>query len=297
MQELTASVRALTRVHHRYFQKFRPDDDAGLFTVKLYDQLLRLPLRSDERAQLMFYRAELLWEIGRFLDAEAGYRGVVELLPGGEYARSAAYDRVLAAKAHLDKRPSPNAEAIKRRLNPPARPVESPRVDVARCPTFSGLCLPATSEPFTVDEQRWMSAIDDYLKVIPLPSPALLALVPAASSLDFDSGREVRTAEHMLEERAAVAFDGAMLCAQRGRPDVRPRLETALELSSGGPMGRFDLLAAVLIDHVVQHEPEALLPLLERLQADRRGERIRPVLVKARTQVMAATPAVPVTTH
>jgi hypothetical protein len=290
LKDLTDVVQALTAARHRYFQKFGADDDAGLFTVELYDQLLRLPHTTDERARLTFFRAEILWDIGHFRDAEVGYRRVVELAPAGEYATTCAYNRVLAAKAHLEKRGSPNQESRDRRQaerRHPQHPMPEPPHAAVKCATFSGLCLPAVSEPFSADEQLLIDAVDAALNM-PLPPPAVLVLTRAPATVD--DADVVRAARRMLEERAAVAFDGALLSVKRGQPDARPRLEAALDLASGGVIGRFDLIAAILVDHVVQRDPGALLPLLDRLQADLRGDRIHPILIDARARAQATSP-------
>jgi hypothetical protein len=291
LKDLTDVVRALTAARHRHFNKFRPADDAGVFTVELYDQLLRLPHTTDERARLSFFRAEMLWNIGHFRDAEAGYRRVLELAPAGEYARTSAYDRVLAAQAHLKKRPSPNQELRDRREEGQRRhPLPPPPRDTPVCDTFSTHCFPAVSEPFTADEQLVIDAVDAYLYFVPLPAPALLALARARSFVG--DGAEVGEAHHMLEERAGVALDGGILSARRGHRDARARLEMALDLETNVYFTqRFDFIAVFLVDHVAVHEPATLLPLLDRLEADPRSGRIRQVLAKARAQ--ATSPPTP----
>jgi hypothetical protein len=289
LKELTDVVRALTLARHRHFNKFRPADDAGLFTTELYDQLLRLPHAADERARLTYFRTEMLWEIGRFRDAEAGYRRVIELDPAGELARRAAVNRVFAAKAHLKKRPSPNQEKRdhreKERLHPQLRPPPPPPRDTPVCDTVSSHCFPVVSEPFTADEQLVIDAVDAYLTFMPLPPPTLQAL--ARAPLSRDKAEDVRQARHTLEERAAVALDGGELSARRGHPDARARLETVLDLDNGDDAQRFEFIAAFLVDHVAVHEPATLLPLLDRLDADPRSSgrlRERLVDVRARAQ-------------
>jgi hypothetical protein len=293
LKDLTDVVRTLTAARHRHFGKFRPVDNAGVFTVELYDQLLRLPHTTDKRARLTLFRAELLWDIGHFRDAEAGYRRVTELAPAGEYARLSAFNRVLAAQATMEKRPSPNQEMRDRReeeqRHPRRGPLPPPPRDTPVCDTVSTHCFPAVSEPFTADEQLVIDAVDAYLYFMPLPAPALLARARAPSFIgDAD---EVHQARLILDERARIALEGGILSARRGHRDARARLEMALDLETGKYSTQFDVIAAFLVDYVAVHEPATLLPLLDGLDADRRSSsRLRERLVKARALAQTTSP-------
>lgn len=90
--------------HHRYAQKFRKLTDYEQ-ALAFYDRVLVLPISADDHYRLSFFRAELLYDLGRWDLAHAGYNSVVKERPDGEYNFVCAYNSVLTAEHLVSCRP------------------------------------------------------------------------------------------------------------------------------------------------------------------------------------------------
>lgn len=98
--------------HHRAAQKSKKHDEYVVARAG-YDAYFALPgMKATENAErFTFFRAELLWDLGEWRAAAAGYQEIVERWPMGEYAITCAYNDVLAWEKVVNKEPAPRVNA------------------------------------------------------------------------------------------------------------------------------------------------------------------------------------------
>ena len=93
-----ASLRELAAAAHRQGQRQK---DSGLraLALDLYQEYFRVtPPTEPGLYEVTFYAGELLWTLERWTEAAAHYRKVLELDPGGRYAKEARLGSELAER-------------------------------------------------------------------------------------------------------------------------------------------------------------------------------------------------------